>query len=920
MMSLRTPINVGIAEESIGIPRKRLALLVRGVLLCASGTAVADPASPAAEPATSPEIVQFESGFFPRGAHSGQVDISRFEHGNVVLPGTYRADVIINGGLMSNRMEVTFAAVEGQASAQPCYDRDMLIRLGIDILGIQAKAVRAAQEGETTANNPLPLPEGRFCGDIGRYIPGATASFDMGEQSFTLTVPQLYMRRSARGYVSPESWDNGVPAAMLGYNFNTYSNTYGGRSSTSSYLGLNAGLNIGPWHFRHTGSLLTGGHNGAGYQNNNTYVQRDLPALQSQLLVGQVYTSGDLFESVRLRGAVLATDDSMLPPSQTGYAPVVRGVAETNAKVVIRQRGIVLDQVSVAPGPFVIDDLNPTGYGGDLEVEITEADGRIKTFLVPYAATPMLLREGYNRYAVAIGQVDEIGLSHKPYIAQATLQRGLNNRLTGYGGVTVAQGYAAAQIGSAVNTPVGAFSVDVTHARTVVPNSSTRSGQSVQVRYNKNFDSGTNFALGAYRYSTSGYLSVRDAVLLRQSALNGGDADNFERLRSRMDVSLNQTLGDGNGLLYLQGSAQNYWNRRASTENFTLGYSNQWRLLNYTLSAQRQRDLGTHFTDTQVNFTASIPLGRAARAPTFNTTLVHDSNRNSSALAGVNGTFGEQGQGTYGVSATYYQSSGASGNANVQYSAPLAVMTGSYSQGSGYRSASAGISGGIVVHPGGVTLAQTLTDTIGIVHAPDAAGAGVNSNSNIKLDRRGYAVVPYLQPYRLNTVELDPKDIPTDVELKTASQNVAPHRGAVVPIKYETESGRVVLIKAERPDGEPLPFGADVFDAEGKSVGVVGQASRLFVRGVGDRGTLIVKWGSAAEDQCHIDYSLPPLTSKRQNAPDAITASCRNGDAKPPSMLEATSMKQGQSSIEQAKKASDSFADKSNSHGGLVHE
>ena len=872
-MYLSTP-NANSAEQGIALPRKRLALLVHGVLLCAAGTASAGPASPATMEPASPEAVQFDAGFFPRGTNTSQVDLSRFERGNVVLPGTYRADVIINGSLMSNRMDVTFVAVEGKESAQPCYDRDLLIRLGIDILGVQAKTAQAVEQSESTIK-PLPLPEGRFCGDIGQYIPGAKAVFDGGEQSLTLNVPQLYMRRNARGYIDPKNWDSGVPAAMVGYNFNTYSNTYGGRTSTTSYLGLNAGFNLGNWHFRHTGSLTTGAPGGAKYQNNNTYVQRDVPKLQSQLMVGQVYTPGDLFDSVRLRGAVMATDDNMLPPSQTGYAPVVRGVAETSAKVVIRQRGIILDQVTVAPGPFVIDDLNPTGYGGDLEVEITEADGRRKTFLVPYAATPMLLREGYSRYAISMGQIDEVGFKIKPYFGQATLQRGINNRFTGYGGAIASEGYFAAQLGSAVNTPIGAFSLDVTHAHAAVPQGGGRTGQSVQLRFNKNFDSGTNFSLGAYRYSTSGYLSVRDAVSLRQLALSGDDTRNFDRLRNRLDVSINQTLGDGNGMLYFQGSAQNYWNRSSNNVNFTLGYSNRWKLLSYTLSAQRQRDLTAGRTDTQVMLTGSVPLGRAMRAPTFNTTLTHDSNGNSSQLAGVNGVFGEQAQGTYGVSATHYQQSGTTGNANVQYSAPLAVLTGSYSQGSSYRSVSAGVSGGIVIHPGGVTLAQTVTDTLGVVHAPDAAGATLNNgNGSIKLDRRGYAVVPYLQPYRLNSVELDPKDIPADVELKTASQNVAPRRGAVVPIKYETETGRAVSIKAERPDGQPLPFGADVFDADGKSVGVVGQASRLFVRGVADRGTLTVKWGSAAHEQCHIEYGLPAQSSKRQRAPDSIQAKC----------------------------------------------
>ncbi len=111
----------------------------------------------------------------------------------------------------------------------------------------------------------------------------------------------------------------------------------------------------------------------------------------------------------------------MLPDSQTGFAPVARGVAETNARVTVRQRGVLLDEATVAPGPFVLNDLFPTGYGGDLTVTITEADGRKREFIVPFAANANLLRPGYSRYALSIGQLDEIGLRHPPNVMQSDL-------------------------------------------------------------------------------------------------------------------------------------------------------------------------------------------------------------------------------------------------------------------------------------------------------------------------------------------------------------------------------------------------------------------------------------------------------------------------------------------------------------------
>ncbi|WP_347359940.1 fimbria/pilus outer membrane usher protein, partial [Pseudomonas sp. MWU12-2115] len=120
----------------------------------------------------------------------------------------------------------------------------------------------------------------------------------------------------------------------------------------------------------------------------SAYPQHDLTAWQAVLTVGDSFTPSDLFSSVGFRGAQINSDDRMLPESMQGYAPVVRGVAETNARVSIRQNGNLIYENTVPPCEFRINDLYNTGYAGDLNVTVTEADGRTRQFVVPYAAVP----------------------------------------------------------------------------------------------------------------------------------------------------------------------------------------------------------------------------------------------------------------------------------------------------------------------------------------------------------------------------------------------------------------------------------------------------------------------------------------------------------------------------------------------------
>lgn len=79
-------------------------------------------------------------------------------------------------------------------------------------------------------------------------------------------------------------------------------------------------------------------------------MQRDVRSLKSLLRIGDTYTTGDVFDSIQFRGVQLMSDDEMLPDSQRGFAPTIRGVAHSNAKVTVSQHGYVIYETFVSPG------------------------------------------------------------------------------------------------------------------------------------------------------------------------------------------------------------------------------------------------------------------------------------------------------------------------------------------------------------------------------------------------------------------------------------------------------------------------------------------------------------------------------------------------------------------------------------------
>ncbi|WP_239946513.1 fimbria/pilus outer membrane usher protein [Dyella terrae] len=907
---------------------------------------VAPAASPALEPAIDPGAIEFNSAFT---GSSQSVDVSRFEKGNPVLPGSYNVDVYVNDGRVA-RKDVTFRAVDGSQIAQPCFDYPTLVQMGVDVSALDTQVVNV--------QNP--------CIGIKDISADATALMNVGDLRLDVSIPQESLKRQARGYVSPELWDQGETAFLLGYNFNAYSldQSYSGPSVTggtavgtdgsqvrvqgtqyyvpgpggnyvpsstgtymltsagqyvpvergtyapaqsgysnndiNAYLGLNLGLNVAGWRLRSQETAQWDQRTGQTHWTNlNTTATHDITQWKAQLTIGDSYTQGVVFDTTAFRGVTLYSDDRMLPDSQQGYAPTVRGTANTQARVEVRQNGNLLYQTTVAPGPFVINDLYATGYGGDLAVNVFEADGSVHSFVVPYSAVPMLLRPGVDRWAITDGQVLNDSLhSDKPYFVEGTYQRGINNWLTLYAGVqsTYRDLYHAYLGGAAVNTSLGAFALDITNSHTTFKGADqSLSGYSYRVSWSKAIaTSGTTFALASYRYSNGNYLSLSDAVVTQDmlSSERAGilDASGIMRQKQRLNVTVNQDFGGKYGQLFFNGSYNSYWNGMQNATTYQLGYNNTWKRVSFGVTASRTYTAGPMFNgsryDNQFGLNITVPLGgpSARNAPQLSFSGTHDDVMGNNDRVGVTGTFGKNSEFNYGGNATYsdYGNSGSgssqtTASGSLGWQAPYANLNGSYSYSSNYQQASVSAAGGVMVHGGGITLSPSLdlNSPIAIIHAPDAKGARVSSSGQTTVDGRGYAVATNLMPYRMNDVTLDPAGTSSDVELQTTRLQTAPRAGAVIPLTFNTVSGRAVMISAKQPNGEPLPFGADVLDEKGNTVGMVGQGGQLFVRGAEDGGTLLVRWGDDEAKQCKVSYQLPARAKGSSAQVESTDAVCR---------------------------------------------
>lgn len=818
------------------------------------------------EGSNSSETVEFETNAL-RLEDIKNIDISRFSRGSSAMAGIYQVNIVVNGNQIAYE-QVEFKEQESK-SVYACLTPRLigLINFNWDQLSPEAKKK---------------LESNSVCPSLEKIIPNAKVTFDSNDQQLNISIPQIYVNRISSGTVSPELWDSGIPAGMLSYYLNGYDSKYSNSTSRSFYAGLNSGVNIGAWYLRHNGSYSWMQDQGGKYSSINTYIQRDVTPLRGRVTLGQTNTRGQIFDSLPFSGGQFVTDDSMLPDSQRGYAPEIRGVAKTNAKVTVKQQGQVIYETTVSPGAFLINDLYPTGYGGALEISIQEADGTVQNYTQPYAAVAQLLRPGTHYLSLTAGQLRDTSISDKPMLYEGTYQLGISNSVTAYGGVQASQNYKAFQLGSAVGTLAGAFSLDITQSYSQLggntSSDSFMSGQSYKASYSKLItETDSNITLAAYRFSSSGYMDYLTTMQTRQSVKDNNGADVISRSKNRFTLSASQGLAEGWGSFYASATLENYWNERDYNKQYQLGYSNSYGRLTYSLNVNKsQSAYGVEQTSYSLNFSFPLWENRDIRAPIVSTRYNQDSQGGKGEQVTIAGAAGEDNKYTYNLSGAHDNNSGSSGGIAGTWMGSASNVNGSYNKGQGYQTTSLGMSGAVVVHLGGVTLSPYASDTFALIEAKGAEGAKVGSFAGSRIDSKGYALFPSLRPYQFNEVSIDPEGSGSNVEFENTSQKVVPRSGAVVKAYFKTRTGIPLLISSTY-NGQPVPFGAEVFDELNKYVGAVSQGGVIYAKVPKLKGFLLVKWGDDSNLQCKLIYTLPTKSTDKniKLIPQKLESECK---------------------------------------------
>lgn len=772
---------------------------------------------------------------------SKNIDMSRFSQAGYIMPGDYEMSIYVNKQQLQEQIISFYEPEVDSGESRVCLTHELVEQLGL-------KSERI---------NKLTWWNDNKCLDV-KSLNGISIKGDLANSTLYIGLPQAYLEYASVNWEPPARWDNGISGVLLDYNIITQlQHQYKNESQDLNTSGNGTiGANMGAWRLRadwqsfyNTDQTQSSRSN---WEWSRYYAYRAIPSLGSRLMMGEIFTTSDIFDSFRFAGASLNSDNNMLPPNLRGYAPEVAGIAKTNAKVIISQQGRVLQETQVAVGPFRIQDISST-VSGQLDVEVQEQDGSVQTFSVSSASIPYLTRPGSVRFKIATGKaMSGISSADGPLFASGEFTWGVNNGWSLYGGTVNSEDYNALALGLGRDLQqYGALSFDTTRSYATLPyREENLSGNSFRLSYSKHFDEyNTQIAFAGYRFSQLNYMSMSEYL---DASKEGNRSHNNKEMYS---ITLNKQFRDSGLSTYLMYSHQNYWNTPAKN-NYSITLANYVDIgpvkrVNISLTAYRNQY--NQIRDNGMYLSLSIPLGKGHVS--YNSSF---SQGNNNQQVNYSGQINERNNYQLGSGIAR---DGVITNGYINHNGELIRMSANAGYQAGhYAAVGMSFAGGITGTANGAALHSSgmMGGTRMMLDTDGVAGIPVHSyGASIKSNRFGKAVLTNMASFQRGQVSVDLNKLPDDVDLTRSVMHATLTEGAIGYRKFEVVSGRKFAVVIRMADGASPPFGAIVMNKKNQNIGIVSDDGNAWLSGINGGDSMVVNWEGQAQCELKFPNTLP---------------------------------------------------------------
>nr|WP_279078004.1 fimbria/pilus outer membrane usher protein [Hafnia alvei] len=164
------------------------------------------------------------------------------------------------------------------------------------------------------------------------------------------------------------------------------------------------GFNFNDWIIRSRQSYSSSGDSRS-LDQIYTYAQRTLPNYKTVMQTGKISVANSLFAIPQILGIQFSPESALMNNKESGAT--VTGIAQTQARVEVRQSGILIYSTQVPAGAFTLNRLPTINNTADLNVNVVEQDGATRSFLVPASSFTNSFSQQETSYSGAIGKIDQ---------------------------------------------------------------------------------------------------------------------------------------------------------------------------------------------------------------------------------------------------------------------------------------------------------------------------------------------------------------------------------------------------------------------------------------------------------------------------------------------------------------------------------
>jgi outer membrane usher protein FimD/PapC len=709
--------------------------------------------------------------------------------------------LIINGTKLGS-IEALFDR-EGQL----CFDKAFLTKAQ---LNLQDERFRIW----TDANTASP------CYDFVAAYPQTSVTLQPNREEVYLVVPQqAQLRKDSNAPLAT----TGGTGGLFNYNVMMMQSTFNSNSTAFWSASTQLGFNAGDWIVRSQQAYIQDDHR-VRFNQIYTYAQRTFADYKTVMQAGQININSPVFAGVPITGIQLLPEGGLLGSS--GNGAIVQGIAQGQATVEVRQAGALVYSTIVPQGPFMLSGIPLLNSNTDLDVTVREADGPTRRFVVPAASfrTAVLPQPGYS---MAMGKVRSLdAYTHgmdQPWLATGVGSWNLSSTAVGMTGILASNKYQSMGGGVDISLPRSTL----VSGRTIYSSAASERvrGAQASLAIGTQVSDALGLSLSSTQ-QTKGFRDLADTLTLEDSR--------WYRARYKSQYTAagtwsNATLGsfvlsyspsrsfDGDSVDRLFGS----WSRTFKGATVTANIERSMRD-----SDGRRGNAATGSTNrTAFYLTISIPLGRRSMN-TYATRRGDDLRTGVKVTDLVNDQFG------YTLSAE--RDTGSDRNVastTVSATPRYAQLNMGYTQDGPNRTYTGQISGGVVLHRGGLSLSPyPIQETFGIVEVGDISGIKVATPSGpVWTDPSGQAVIPQLSAYQTSLIQVDTKTLPRRVDILNGVQELDAGRGSVNYVKFHVVKAHRMLISAHDDSGAALPMGSSVLDSNGTYVTTVLSKGDIFL-------------------------------------------------------------------------------------------